>query len=278
MPANSPKGPHHERIQDQTFRHAVDLLDAGDAEGLREFLAAHPAIVQQRILFKGNYFTHPTLLEFIAENPVRRGSLPANIAHIAKVILEAGAKTNLEAINDALGLVCSGRIARECQAQSSLINLLCDYGADPNSAVPPAIAHGEFQAVKVLLERGARFTLPVAAGLGRTEDVRRLLSAADAQERHRALALGAQFGHAEIVELLLDAGENPNGYNPAGFHAHSTPLHQAAFAGHSEVVRLLVARGARTDLLDKLWQGTPTDWARHGGKIHVVEYLVARGV
>ena len=37
----------------------------------------------------GNYFRNPTLLEFIAENPIRRGTLPENIAEVAKVILDA---------------------------------------------------------------------------------------------------------------------------------------------------------------------------------------------
>jgi len=34
-PADSLSAPHHERIEDPAFRLAVDLLDAGDAEGLR---------------------------------------------------------------------------------------------------------------------------------------------------------------------------------------------------------------------------------------------------
>ena len=44
--------------------------------------------------------------------------------------------------------------------------------------------------------------------------------------------------------MLLNAGEDPSRYNPVGCHAHSTPLHQAALAGHIGVVRLLVQRGA----------------------------------
>jgi ankyrin repeat protein len=40
-----------------------------------------------------------------------------------------------------------------------------------------------------------------------------LLPSTDAEVRHRALSLAAQHGHAEIVRLLLDAGEDPNRYN-----------------------------------------------------------------
>ncbi len=115
----------------------------------------------------------------------------------------------------------------------------------------------------------------MAAAMGWAEDARRLLANADSENRHRALALASQFGHTEIVRLLLDTGEDPNRYNPVGFHSHSTPLHQAALAGHEEVVRLLVERGARLDARDTLWQGTPAGWARYEGRTEIQEYLLA---
>jgi Ankyrin repeats (3 copies) len=271
-PAGELNLPHHERIEDAVFRRAVDLVDAGDIAGLRAYLAQHPQLVKQRVVFEGeNYFRNPTLLEFVAENPVRRGVLPANIVRVAEVILDAGAE--LSAINETLGLVCSGRVARECGAQLPLIDLLCDRGANPDCCMQPALGHGEFDAVNALFRLGAGMSLVVAAGLGRVEDFRRLLPEADKEDRHRALALASQFGHAEIVRLLLDAGEDMNRYNPLGFHSHSTPLHQAALGGHEEVVRLLLERGARLDLKDTLWQGTPADWARHEGRAELAGYL-----
>jgi peptide-methionine (S)-S-oxide reductase len=50
-------------------------------------------------------------------------------------------------------------------------------------------------------------------------------------------------------------------------------LHQAAGAGHDEVVRALVERGARLDLKDIIWRGTPADWASHAGKTEIENYL-----
>jgi hypothetical protein len=269
--------PLHQRIEDPSFRRAVELLDAGDVEALRAHLKAHPGLIRQRVLFEGgNYFCNPALLEFVAENPVRHGKLTPNIVDAARLILDAGAKNDQAALNETLGLVSSGRVPRECRVQISLINLLCEYGADPNSGMPPALTDGEFEAAHALIRRGARTDLPVAAALGCLEDGRRLLTTASGEERHRALALAAQFGHTEIVQLLLDAGEDPNRYNPMGTHSHSTPLHQAALAGHYDVVRLLVERGARLDLKDTMWQGTPEGWAAHAGKTEVAEYLRAR--
>jgi ankyrin repeat protein len=269
--------PHHERIEDGMFRRAVDLLDAGNVAGLRTHLNEHPNLVHQHVLFEGgNYFRNPTLLEFVAENPVRHGALPANIVQVALVILEAGAKQNPAALNETLGLVCSGRVPRECRVQLPLIDLLCHHGADPNRAMPAALAHAEFEAVNALIRRGAQVDLTVAAAMGRVDDAGRLLGRAGGEDRHRALALASQFGHGEVVRLLLDAGEDPNRYNPVGFHSHSTPLHQAAAAGHDEIVRLLVERGARVDAKDTLWQATPAGWARHEGRKQIEEYLLGQ--
>lgn len=156
-----------------------------------------------------------------------------------------------------------------------LVNLLCDYGADPDSAMGAALGHGEFEAVNALIARGARVDLRVAAATGRIEEARRTAADASAQDRHLAFAWAAQFGHLGIVKLLLDLGEDPNRFNPQGAHSHSTPLHQAALAGHGDTVRLLVEHGARVDIKDILWNGTPPDWADHGGHTEIAAYLRA---
>ena len=82
--------------------------------------------------------------------------------------------------------------------------------------------------------------------------------------------------HAEILQMLLEAGEDPNRYNPKGNHGHSTPLHQAVWSGHDAVVRLLVERGARLDIKDTIWHGTPLGWAEYGGRKEIAEFLRAQ--
>ena len=264
--------PHQQRIENATFHRAVELLDAGDVVGLRAHLNQHPNLVHQHVVFEGgNYFRDPTLLEFVAENPVRHGTLPANIVDVTRVILDAGPSQSAK--DETLMLVSTGSVARECRLQLPLIDLLCDYGADPNRAVQATALHGEFEAMNALIRRGARIDLPVAAALGRIEDARRLLAGANTEDRHLALTLAADFGLVEIVRLLLDAGEDPNRYNPVGGHSHTTPLRQAAGRGHDKVVRLLVERGARLDLKDILWRATPADWARHAGRTEIEAYL-----
>ena len=264
--------PHHERIDDPVFRQAVNLIDAGEVSGLSRLLKANPSLILQRVLFEGgNYFRNPGLLEFIAENPVRHGTLPPNIVDVAVVLLEAGPERG--SVNDALGLVVSGCVPRKCAVQIPLIDVLCKYGADPNSSLQTAVLHGEIEAVYQLIRWGASADLPILAALGKTEEFLRHLPLSDSDQRHLALALATQYGHTEIVRALLDAGEDPNRYNPPGSHSHSTPLHQAALAGHLGVVKLLVERGARLDTKDVTWQGTPADWAQHEGRTEVESYL-----
>ena len=153
----------HERIEDPLFKKAVDLLDAGDVQGLTAHLQQHPGLVQRRVMFEGgNYFRNPTLLQFIAENPVRHGKLPPNVIEVAKLILEAGANKDRDAINETLALVCSGRVPRECGVQVPLIDLLCSYGADPGTAMGAALPHGEFEAVDTLIRNGARGDLVIS--------------------------------------------------------------------------------------------------------------------
>jgi len=260
-----------DQIEDPFLRRAVEAADDGDLDTLKALLAAHPDLPTRRAaLAAPAYFRAPALLAFVAENPIRNERLPANVLEIARVIIEAG--TAKADIDETLGLVASGRVAREAGAQVALIALLVAHGGEPAAALNGALAHGEFAAVEALLRLGAPLTLPTAAALGLAE-AEDLVARASAAERHLALAFAAQFGRAEILKTLLKAGEDPSRFNPPGAHAHSTPLHQAALAGHADAVRALLEHGARRDLRDTLWNGTAADWARHEGRPQIAALL-----
>jgi ankyrin repeat protein len=275
------------------FESAVEAVINGDLAWLEDALRRIPALVRarsSRLCFDPAAMHRATLLHYVAANGVEqcRQKTPPNAVEIARALLQAGAEP--DALADMYGVECttmsmlvSSDHPAKAGVQVALVELLLDFGAAIEgqgtrkwgAPLFTALAFGKSDAAQALAKRGARVGLPEAAGLGLMDDARRLLPLADAEARHRALALAAQHGHAEIVRLLLDAGENPNRYNPEGIHAHSTPLHQAALAGHEAVVRLLTDRGARLDIQDTVWRGTPLGWAVHGGHAQVAEYLRA---
>ncbi|WP_250032712.1 alpha/beta fold hydrolase [Paractinoplanes maris] len=102
--------------------------------------------------------------------------------------------------------------------------------------------------------RAAR--LPAAAEAGDLAEVERLIAAgAPLDERlpavgehdddYTALGLAARDGHTDIVRVLLDAGADPRRLNGL---MRATPGHEAAFAGHAEVLQVLTAPGTALDL------------------------------
>jgi peptide-methionine (S)-S-oxide reductase len=264
-------------IPDPLFREAVTAIDAGDVSALERLLAEQPDLVRARANCGEGYFRNPYLLWFVAENPIRNGRLPGNIARVARTILETAEREevgNLREQRDyALALVCSGRVARECGVQAELIDVLGDAGADPNGAMAPALAHREIAAAERLLERGAKLTLPAAVCIGRMADVTRLGPQASAEDRQTALACAALYGQPQAVATLIGLGVDVNAYAPAEIHPHATPLHHAVDSGSLDAVKVLVEAGAALGTKDRLHQGTPLDWADYLGRKEIAAYL-----
>ena len=271
----------------ERFEAAVEAVVAGDVPTLRSLLHAHPELAHARSTRRH----HATLLHYIAANGVEatRQKTPPNAVEVAKVLLDAGAEA--DAVADmyddkctTMSMLVSSCHPAEAGLQAALAETLLDYGAAVDgigsvskSPIMTALAFGYLNTAEALARRGASLNdLAIVAGLGRLAAASRLLPIADSRSRHAALALAAQHGHADVVRLLLDAGEDASRYNPEGHHAHATPLHHAAFSNHGDVVRLLVERGARLDIKDTLYNGTPLDWAIHGGRTEIAAYLRER--
>lgn len=275
------------------FESAVEAVINGDLTALESALRKNPDLVRARST-RITHFDPPghrsTLLHYLAANGVEgyRQKSPKNAVTIAETLLRAGAE--VDSLASLYGGECTtmALLVSSCHpanagVQVALVETLLDFGAAIEGVgtgkwVAPlmtALAFGYLQAAEALVRRGAKVdNIVAAAGLGRITDAQRLLPASDSESRHRALAVASQLGHANIVKLLLEAGEDPNRFNPDGNHSHSTPLHQAALAGHAAVVRLLVERGARLDIEDTIYHGTPVGWAEHGGQTEVARYLV----
>lgn len=280
------------------FELAVDAVVDGDLAVLRSQLREHRGLVHARSA-RVTHFDPPvhraTLLHYVAANGTEgyRQRTPGNAVAIATALLDAGAE--VDSLANLYGGECTtlSLLVSSCHparagVQVALVDLLVSRGASLGergtgnwvSPVETALVFGYREAAEALARHGAPVSLPAAAGLGRAELVGAMLPEASVIARHRALAIAAQSGQVETTRILLDAGENPNRFNPPGTHSHTAPLHQAVWAGHLEVVRLLVARGARLDMRDTIHNSTPLGWAEYGGKEEIaalLRWIEARG-
>ena len=265
-------------IRDPSFRAAVTALQGGDVTGLARLLDAEPRLLRERILepecyreaSRSQYFRDPKLFWFIANNPTLMKRMPDNVVEVAETMIARGVdKADLDY---ALELVMTSLPAREQGLQIPLLERLMKAGATPTAkAIDVTLAHWELAPIQVLLQAGHPMTASIAAALGRTDRLEALLREASAEEIQNVFGLAVINRQVEAARLALDAGADVNGFLPV--HAHSTALHQAAIDENLELMELLVARGARTDVADKLWNSTPLGWATHQGKSRAAAYL-----
>ena len=268
------------RIDDSIFHEAVSAIDNGETGRLSKLLHSNPWLVSERLELPGawlrdkvgtaldGYFKHPYLLWFTANNPIRMDHMPSNIETSTKIIITSLQQYSVESTQDqltyTLGLVATGRIPHECGVQTQLMDLLIDAGAKPGGGIG-ALAHGNLAAAEHLISRGGKLTLAVAVCLERLDDVKRLANQATAEELQVALTAAAFYGKATMLSLLIGMGADINAFpgNNSGFHSHATALHQAVFSGSPESVKALTEAGANLNIRDKIYDGTPLDWAEH---------------
>ncbi len=298
---------------DGGFRKAVTFIDAGNAAELRTLLAEQPELTRKRLTAPGSwlreklgdalqgFFKEPYLLWFVAEDPVRQGSLPPNIAAIARIIIEAarsqpGSRFQ-EQIDHALRLVAWSWIARDSGVQIPLIDVLLDAGAsiDGNalyegrfgSNVDAAIYNRNLAAAEHLLQRGGALTFTTALSLNRWADVDRLAPTVSQEEKLGAFVQVALHGNAEAIRRMLALGV-PATTVSGRMQSHGTALHHAVWSGNLDAVRALVEAGADLARRDTIHDGTPLAWALYAERNQqdadqarkyreIAEYLVAQG-
>jgi len=136
------------------------------------------------------------------------------------------------------------------------VKVLLEQGADPNAwhgaEAPPlldAASSGDLEMVRLLLDRGADPN-------------------GNDHMRQNALELAALGKHVAICELLLDRGAD---LKLTGMHG--LPIHAAAEGGSAEVVKLMLARGAK---VGDLTGGKSTPLHR-AGSAEVAKLLLERG-
>jgi ankyrin repeat protein len=263
------------RIEDAGFRAAVAAIQTGDVAALAALLDARPALLVMRAVepetgAKG-YFSDPKLFWFVANNPTLVPQSPPNIVDVAKVMIERGiAQSDLDYT---LELTMTNGFMEPGQQVALTAALVAAGAVAGRRGLLMALGHEQRNVVAWLVENGRVPDAAVAAGLGRTEVLARLLEASSADDKAEALAMAVINHHADAVRLCLAAKADPNRFMPV--HTHSTPLHNAALHGDIEIMKLLVGAGAKTDTLDTLWRGTPLGWAMHGRRAAAQAFLRA---
>jgi len=160
--------------------------------------------------------------------------------------------------------------------EPGLVNQRNERGHSP---VLIAQYHHKRDVVAVLLDAGPELDLFDACAVGRTERVAELLNQDPSQvnaysgDGFYPLGLAAFFGHPETVRVLLARGADvaQAARNPMRVQA----LH-AAVTGSFDSVKLLVEAGAPVNAQqDKGW--TPLHEAVNRGDLEMTRYLLAHG-
>lgn len=137
-----------------------------------------------------------------------------------------------------------------------IAEFLASHGArrvelDPGAAFAAACVRGDREQARALLAKHPG-----------------LLDALGPSKRTHLVHAAVEARRPDGLRLMAELGFNLSGL------ARNTALHQAAWAGNVELVKLLLELGADPKVREPTFDGTPLDWARHNHQSAVVELLL----
>ena len=169
------------------------------------------------------------------------------------------------------------RVKAMVSAEPALIDA---RGRTGESAILTAVYHRQKEIVNLLVARGATLTLFEACAAGEVERTERLIASdrsgvtAFSADGWTPLHLAAYFGHTKIAEILLGHGADvtARSRNATG----NTALHAALAGNHKLVAGLLLGHGADVNAPDAAgWR--PLHLAAANNNIDAIIALVAQG-
>lgn len=183
-------------------------------------------------------------------------------------------------------------VKRQPASVTTLIELRADLNARDatgSTALDVAALMGDTATAQMLLEAGAQVTLAAALALGRAEDADRILREDPEAVNNRlwarivvdasARASGDVLDRVLTAVTRLRAGLTVVNYATDaavaadGAHGYGA-LHQAAFYGNVDAIRVLLKHGANPRARESRWRSTPAGWAAHAGRHAALELLL----
>ncbi|MBD2848496.1 ankyrin repeat domain-containing protein [Paenibacillus sp. IB182496] len=247
---------------------AVALLEAirtGDTSALQHLLTAHPGLATARIVaIDGRQREMSrTPLHVAADWP---GHFPGGAATVA-ILVRAGADVNARFVGAHMETPLHWAASSN---DIDVLDALLDTGADieaPGAVIAggtpldDAVAFGQWEAARRLVERGADFSLWHAAALGRLE------------------AIEAHFA-GDVLNRRYPWGMGGNGSGPrpsSSTHEVTVAFWCACYGGQLRAAESLLERGAELNWA-AVWDGrTPLDAAMRSASDTLVKWLRDRG-
>jgi uncharacterized protein len=111
-----------------------------------------------------------------------------------------------------------------------------------------------------------------ACQAGDVDFVRKCMEASDHLQDDSALNSAVCYNRPEILQILLDAGTDPNIHDE-----HVPALHVAAANDNIEAAKILISHGAKIDARDAANHDTALVYGIRDGKFTIAEYLLEAG-
>jgi uncharacterized protein len=237
--------------EDPLARAAVAAIRAGDIDAMRRLLEEHPGLATARL---GNPpegrdpgMTR-SLLHVVTDWP---GHYP-NGSAMVRLLVEAGADVNARFTGPHTETPLHWAASSD---DVDVLDALLDAGADIEASgaviaggtpLSDAVAFGQWQAARRLVERGAHTPFREAAALGLRKQVERHYASSEPpslDDTTQALWYACRGGQSAVAEYLLECGADLNWVSTWD---GLTPLDAAQRSGAEDLVAWLASRGGKT--------------------------------